>query len=527
MSGAVSDVRDVLGIDSTALEPRQPPLKKQRTVEKRPDGITRELFALLGENAPPVAVVEHRFKDKPKFLGKVASWREQKFQNPARKDELELGHWVRQDPGAAAIITTAADIPDEGTSSSSSSAEAAAGLKKQMEYQFSKFNIKINILEYSDAEYDAVLKDDDWSRAETDYLFKLIQSYDLRWLVIADRYEFPGKDRTMEDLKARYYSVCRNVMEMRTPVTMMSAEEGALYNAMHYNKEQEVERKRIVHMQLYRTPAEVEHEQHLIAELKRIHDSHSQLLEEREELFNRLDYPQSTGSIAAYQGSQGLSTLAQNILNSDRNKKRKSIAAASGQPSAGDKEDTKPTTTAAAAASSSSAAANAGSPTISRQGSIAESSRAHGHQRTDSTASATGATPLKDKNKSNIKQLSKAEEVQYNLSHHEKLQPGVFFRTMKMNLPKANSFLNKSPAIMAELNIPQILSMPTSKTCAKYELLAKEIATLMDLRKQVEKVEQETKVFKAQEAAGENRTKRSASVMSDASRSSKRPKKEK
>ncbi|KAK6538900.1 swr complex subunit [Orbilia ellipsospora] len=519
MSGAVSDVRDVLGIDSTTLEPRQPPLKKQRTVEKRPDGITRELFALLGENAPPVAVVEHRFKDKPKFLGKVASWREQKFQNPARKDELELGHWVRQDPGAA--VTTAADIPDEGTSGSAG--EVVVGPKKQLEYQFSKFNIKINILEYSDAEYDTVLKDDDWSRAETDYLFNLIQSYDLRWLVIADRYEFPGKDRTMEDLKARYYSVCRNVMEMRTPVTMMSAEEGALYNAMHYNKEQEVERKRIVHMQLYRTPAEVEHEQHLIAELRRIHDSHSQLLEEREELFNRLDYPQSTGSIAAYQGSQGLATLAQNILNSDRNKKRKSIAAASGQPTASEKDDSKPTP----AAASSSAAANAGSPTISRQGSIAEPSRTHGHQRTDSTASATASTPLKDKNKSNIKQLSKAEEVQYNLSHHDKLQPGVFFRTMKMNLPKANSFLNKSPAIMAELNIPQILSMPTSKTCAKYELLAKEIAALMDLRKQVEKVDQETKVFKAQEAAGENRTKRSASVMSDASRSSKRPKKEK
>ncbi|EPS42009.1 hypothetical protein H072_4042 [Dactylellina haptotyla CBS 200.50] len=493
MSGAVSDVRDVLGIDATAIEPRQPPLKKQRTVEKRPDGITRELYALLGENAPPVAVVEHRFKDKPKFLGTVAAWKEQKFNNPARKDDLELSHWVRQNPGQ--------------------SAEEEEEEKQQMDYQFARFNIKINVLEYSDAEYDAVLKDDDWSRQETDYLFRLIQEYDLRWVVIADRFEFEGKDRTMEDLKARYYSVCRNVMEMRTPVSMMSTEEAALYNAMHYNKEQEVERKRIVHMQLYRTPAEVEHEQHLIAELRRIHDSHSQLLEEREELFNRLDYPQSTGSIAAYQGSQGLATLAQNILNSDRNKKRKSVAAAPGQ--AAEKEESKP------------AAPTAASPTVSRQGSIAEPARAHAHQRTESTASASGTTPLKDKNKSNIKQLSKAEEAQYNLSHHDKLQPGVFFRTMKMNLPKANSFLNKSPAIMAELNIPQILSMPTSRTCAKYELLAKEIAALMDIRKQLEKVEQETKIFKAQEAMGENRTKRSASVLSDASRSSKRPKKEK
>ncbi|KAF3936850.1 hypothetical protein ABW19_dt0205108 [Dactylella cylindrospora] len=486
MSGAVSDVRDVLGIDAASIEPRQPPLKKQRTIEKRPDGITRELYALLGENAPPVAITEHRFKGKPKFLGTVASWKEQSFKNPAREDDLQLQHWVRQNPG-------------EQDSS------------QQLDYQFARFNIKINILEYSDAEYDAVLKDDDWSRQETDYLFNLIREWDLRWVVIVDRYEFEGKTRTMEDLKARYYSVCRNVMEMRTPVTMMSPDEAALYNAMHYNKEQEMERKRIVKTQLYRTPAEVENEQHLIAELRRIHDSHQQLLEEREELFNRLDYPQSTGSIAAYQGSSGLATLTQNILNSDRNKKRKSIAAPSSQPA--EKEETK--------------AGNAASPTISRQGSIAEPPRAHGHQRTESAASASGSTPIKDKNKSNIKQLTKAEEAQYNLTHHEKLQPGVFFRTMKMNLPKANSFVNKSPAIMAELNIPQILTMPTSKTCAKYEQLAKEIASLMDIRKQVEKVDQETKVFKAQEAIGDNRTKRSASVLSDVSRSSKRPKKEK
>ncbi|KAF3219716.1 swr complex subunit [Orbilia oligospora] len=482
MSGTVTDVRDVLGIDPGALEPRQPPLKKQRTVEKRPDGITRELYALLGENAPPVAVVEHRFKDKPKFLGSVAPWREQTFKNPARKDGLELKHWVRQ----SSLQETSGGGGVDGDQ------EGGGQQTLPLDYQFAKFNIKINLLEYSDAEYDAVLKDDDWSRQETDYLFRLIKEYDLRWVVIADRFEFEGKDRTMEDLKA---------------------------SAMHYNKEQEVERKRIVQMQLYRTPAEVEHEQHLIAELRRIHDSHQQLLEEREELFNRLDYPQSTGSIAAYQGSQGLATLAQNILNTDRNKKRKSIVAPPGQPAEKEEPPAKATPAAAAAA--------AASPAVSRQGSIAEPARAHGHQRNESTASASAPTPLKDKNKSNIKQLSKAEEAQYNLSHHEKLQPGVFFRTMKMNLPKANSFINKSPAIMAELNIPQILSMPTSKTCAKYEVLAKEIAALMDIRKQLEKVEQETRVFKTQEAMGGDRSKRSASVLSDVSRSSKRPKKEK
>jgi len=36
MSGAVTDIRDVLGIDGGNVEPRQAPLKKQKTFEKRP-----------------------------------------------------------------------------------------------------------------------------------------------------------------------------------------------------------------------------------------------------------------------------------------------------------------------------------------------------------------------------------------------------------------------------------------------------------------------------------------------------------
>jgi hypothetical protein len=42
-----------------------------------------------------------------------------------------------------------------------------------------------------------------WSREETDKLFELCERFDLRFIVIVDR--FPT-DRSMEDLKSRYYS---------------------------------------------------------------------------------------------------------------------------------------------------------------------------------------------------------------------------------------------------------------------------------------------------------------------------------
>ena len=34
--------------------------------------------------------------------------------------------------------------------------------------------------------------DPEWSKEETDYLFQIIEDYDSRFLIVHDRYEFPG-----------------------------------------------------------------------------------------------------------------------------------------------------------------------------------------------------------------------------------------------------------------------------------------------------------------------------------------------
>lgn len=60
-------------------------------------------------------------------------------------------------------------------------------------------------MEFSQFEYDQHLVDPAWSQHETDYLFDLLRTYDLRFIVVADRYDYkgstgsePGKRRTVE-----------------------------------------------------------------------------------------------------------------------------------------------------------------------------------------------------------------------------------------------------------------------------------------------------------------------------------------
>ena len=49
-----------------------------------------------------------------------------------------------------------------------------------------------------DARVDGLI-DDNWTKEETDYLFNIVREYDMRFYVVADRYEYPGgTPRTLE-----------------------------------------------------------------------------------------------------------------------------------------------------------------------------------------------------------------------------------------------------------------------------------------------------------------------------------------
>jgi DNA methyltransferase 1-associated protein 1 len=89
-------------------------------------------------------------------------------------------------------------------------------------------------MEYSQYEYDLHLADPNWTAHETAYLFDMLRVYDLRFIVVADRYEYSGsqplglaRTRSVEvssyrwleaytkDIKDRYYTVCRRLIRTR------------------------------------------------------------------------------------------------------------------------------------------------------------------------------------------------------------------------------------------------------------------------------------------------------------------------
>lgn len=52
------------------------------------------------------------------------------------------------------------------------------------------------------------LKSDDWTKEETDHLLDLCKRFDLRFIIIHDRYDRETyKNRDVEDLKDRYYFI--------------------------------------------------------------------------------------------------------------------------------------------------------------------------------------------------------------------------------------------------------------------------------------------------------------------------------
>jgi hypothetical protein len=85
------------------------------------------------------------------------------------------------------------------------------------------------MLDYNDIEWNilglAGGPDGSWGRGETDYLMALCRALDLRWAVIADRYSWADpeaaadsqpKQRGVDELKARYYSLAHTLLVSRS-----------------------------------------------------------------------------------------------------------------------------------------------------------------------------------------------------------------------------------------------------------------------------------------------------------------------
>ena len=73
----------------------------------------------------------------------------------------------------------------------------------------------VDIPTFSDVEYHQHLHDDNWSRPETDHLLELCKRFDLRFIVIHDRWDTQKfSKRSVEDIKERYYHIANTLAKV-------------------------------------------------------------------------------------------------------------------------------------------------------------------------------------------------------------------------------------------------------------------------------------------------------------------------
>lgn len=249
------DVRDILELDtgqatnefvtkeSLMNDGKKKKVKKQDPSIKRPEGMHRELWGLLHNDsryqtdaAPMIpSDTKQGYKQMKARIGssKVRPWKWMPFTNPARKDGAIFHHWGR--------------LADEGK-----------------DYPFARFNKAVDIPLFSDLEYQQHLHDENWTRQETDHLFDLCKRFDVRFIIVHDRWDREKyRDLSVEDLKERYYNVCNSLAKVRAP-------QGTDPKVKAFDAEHERRRKLQLTKLFDRTQEQVEEEDLLIAELKKI-----------------------------------------------------------------------------------------------------------------------------------------------------------------------------------------------------------------------------------------------------------------
>ncbi|EAQ84629.1 hypothetical protein CHGG_08643 [Chaetomium globosum CBS 148.51] len=526
------DVRDVLNLPSNhSAAPRAS--KKQRTGGSRPNlkGLAREVQNLGGDN--PIAIVpEVSFFKKRRFASRkpATRWELKSFTNSARSDDgsLVLRHWKRKSEHGPPPAPAQDGEPEQ---SEGMVVEGERKDDKPEDSSFAKFNVRVPVPQYNEDQYRANLQSNEWTKEETDYLLEQAKEYDLRWTLIWDRYEFlpehpqgeeangtstamvsTQKPRTMEDLKARYYEVAAKMMAVQKPAQYMTRPEFELYEMMqNFNAEQEQKQKEFALNTMARSKDEAREEESLLLEIKRILARTERFNEERRELYQRLDYPATDSDINSFKSSAGLQALLQNLMSTDKSKKRKSIlgpgdgvspggavpgSAVSEGPGHNRRE------------SIAAATANRRDSDV-RAGAGAGAGARVSAEPTPTSATSAGATAGNKKKggaaaaQPERRKLSAHEEQVYGVQYHDRLGSGPTFRYERINKlysHKSGQQQLRMTNALAELDVPPRLVMPTAAVTAQFEVLWSAVAALVDARKLSDKLEGEIKLEEAKRA---------------------------
>jgi len=134
MAGAsAADVRSILSLPHPSTPGPSQPRKAPNTTERarKPEGISRELYSLIGPSVPSLTaqLAKPRLKQKPNLGGGGrVKWEWKPFKNSARNDSLTLSHWAK------------------------------VGGDPDAEYPFAKYNVQPMSFVYSQDEYSRFLE---------------------------------------------------------------------------------------------------------------------------------------------------------------------------------------------------------------------------------------------------------------------------------------------------------------------------------------------------------------------------------
>ncbi|GJE84587.1 SWR1-complex protein [Phanerochaete sordida] len=434
---SAADVRSVFSLPSTP-GPSQPKAPAAPERARKPEGMSRELYSLIGQSAPTLVaqLAKPRLKQKPNLGGGGrVKWEWRSFQNQARSDGLRLSHWVK------------AGTPSDG------------------EYPFAKYNVQNPTYTYTQDEYTKFLTDKEWTKEETDYLFDLVRQYDQRFYVVADRYEYPGgPPRSMEDLKDRYFSVCRKLVRDR-PWPGDEATKSQILSSFSFDKEREVMRKKYLESLESRTQEEIAEEEALFTELKRLEQNERRFKKERDELLRTVlgiesGLPDVQADEEVVSGAPQLESIS---TTTTKKTKKKGV--------------TEPDTPMSAGPSASNATVSLAPPVPKKQ-----------------SAKSAAYDALHCIHRTEVPQLTTATATK--AAH----QP-VYLRSYKLPAPKSAN-AHKIAQVLGELGVSSTrLVMPTKDNCQKLEALLEAATALVETKKQVDKIDQEIRL--AQERLGQ------------------------
>ncbi|CAD8161432.1 unnamed protein product [Paramecium octaurelia] len=102
-----------------------------------------------------------------------------------------------------------------------------------------KFNIEPEVVEFTENE---ITVDENWDYEETKYLFQELRHFNYNFVILYDRYQYQNKNRDIYQLKDRYYSVMREILQKRNQTSHQ------LYN---YVYDEEYDRFRNMELEKY------------------------------------------------------------------------------------------------------------------------------------------------------------------------------------------------------------------------------------------------------------------------------------